>query len=211
MPLEKAMIINPAKPKEPHKVIYNPPSLKIASSNTYADLKNPGGALDKQQFVKNNCDVLTVDLFFDITRQPLDPENPTKLYTDVRELVNPILALAKVPKDKKEPPKLKFAWGQFSFDCVIISIDHTYDYFSSSGNALRATLNVKFRRVEPAAAAPAKAAADTAAKKVVEAGQDVVCFCADPKDWRSVCEANNIDNPFLVSSGEMVGEALVCK
>ena len=235
--MEKAKIVNldnkvagKSVPVE-YTVIFNPPSLKIATSNTYADAKNPGGNMEKQQFIKNNNDVLTVDLFFDVTRPVYytsqtkddpaknDPEKkkaeekkPVK-HTDVREVVNPILDLAKVPKDKKEPPRLKFVWGEFVFECVIISIDHNYDYFDSSGHALRATLNVKFRRYAPPKAGVASA--DTAKKKLgsqqtIKAGQDITCFCADPKDWRSVAEENELDQPNLVGSGAMVGQTLVC-
>ena len=213
MTLVKAKIINTENDNaltNTITVLYNPPSLKVYSSNTYADVKTPGGSMEKQQYIKNNSDILTVELFFDITRKPLDPNNPAKKYADVRELVNPVLELARVPKGKKEPPKLKFAWGEFSFDCVIISITHTYDYFSMSGNALRATLNVQFRRVDPKKAAPANAAQGAVKKEVIKNGQDITCFCDNPKNWRPTAEANGIDNVQLVGSGAMEGEELMC-
>jgi hypothetical protein len=204
MPMEKAKILNKSKASnEAIEVMFNPPSLKISTGNTYANLQYPGVSLEKQQYIKNNSDILSVELFFDTTREG----------DDVRTKVDPILDLTKVPKDAKEPPKLVFAWGSFTFDCVIISIDHTYDYFNASGQALRATLVVRFRHIESEDAAPVKAAAPTPAKpatkqKVLKAGEDLPGCCASPADWRSVAELNGIDNPLLVSTGQMVGQTI---
>jgi hypothetical protein len=205
MPMERAKIINTEKDGKTIDVMFNPPSLNVVTSNSYADAKTPGSNQEKQQFIQNNSDIMSVEFFFDTTRTD----------TEVRDVVNPILDLAKVPKGAKVPPKLKFAWGAYVFDCVIISIDQTYDYFNSYGQALRATLKVKFRSIEPVdetAIEPAKPAQKAPAKKkVVKPKQDITCFCEDPKDWRPVAEVNNIDNPNLVSTNAMVGEELICK
>ena len=216
MALEKARIINTEKDGKTIEVMFNPPSMSISSSNSYADLKSPGSNQEKQQFIKNNSDVLSVELFFDTTRTN----------SEVRDVVNPIIDLARVRKGAKEPPKLIFAWGAYVFDCVIISIDQTYDYFNSSGQALRATLKMKFRRVSPEDesddAAPAKtgakavnaakkAAKKTASKVVVQPNQNITCFCSCQSDWRPIAVENKIPNPHLISTDEYVGkELLVC-
>jgi phage protein U len=192
MPIEKAKIVNTEKAgHEPIEVMFNPPSLKLNSSNSYADLKTPGGNQEQQQYIKTNPDTLTVELFFDTTRQG----------KDVTTVVNPIIELTKVSKATKEPPKLIFAWGEFSFPCVITSVDHLYDYFNSSGQALRAMLTVKFRRCEPEEkpAEPVKSAVKKVAQKatkteVVKKGDNIMCFCVDPKDAKKVCELNGINN-----------------
>jgi len=213
--MEMAKILNTEDSNaEPITVMFNPPSMKLSSSNTYADMKNPGSNQDRPQFIKNNSDILTVDLFFDTTYKKAGEDK------SVRTIVKPILDLAKVAPNKKEPPKLKFAWGDFTFDCVIVSIDHNYEYFTSSGIAQRATLSVKFRRVEPVdmtAKKPSpKSLASVAKAEVIKAGQDLTCFCVDPKDWAVLAELNKIDNPFKVSSGDMIGVTLytvdsICK
>ena len=200
-------------------VLFNPPSLMINSSNDYVDLKNPGGSPDKDhQFIKFNADILSVDLFFDTTSIQPDEEDLRKTISpeerkDVRDVVQPILDLAKTrsTKNNNEPHKLAFVWGSFVFHCVIVSIDHTYDYFDSSGKALRATLAMKLRGIPPEAplAEKPKAAATKAAKKeVVQAGQDLACFCAKPEDWSKLASFNNIDNPILYSTGQKTGETI---
>lgn len=205
MPLDKARIVKPGKTKnETIYVMFNPPSMKITSTNKYADQKTPGGSQEKQQFIKKNNDILAIDFFFDTTREG----------KDVSAKVEPILELAKVPKNAKEPPRLEFAWGNFSFPCIITSIEHTYDYFNSSGHALRATLSVKFLRCEPEESldgepAAKKAASKAAKTEVVKAGQDITCFCSNSSEWRKVAEQNNIDNPLLFDLGEMVGQSIL--
>ncbi|MCL1848312.1 MAG: hypothetical protein FWF83_01365 [Clostridiales bacterium] len=217
MAMEKAKIIDMEKGGKAIDVMYNPPSLKITSSNTYADAKTPGKNQEQTSFLGNNNDILTVELFFDTTRKDKALTDLLGGSADVRKLVNPILELSKVPKDKAnkegaEPPKLVFAWGSYTFDCVIVSIDHTYDYFNSAGEAQRATLGIKFRRIEPSEAAnklKEKAQMTTVVKEVVKAGQDVTSFTEDPTDWRSVAELNDLDNPNLLAMGMMVGEMLI--
>ena len=264
MPMEKAKIINTEKGGETIEVMYNPPSLKILSSNSYADAKTPGKNQDDTQYLGNNNDILTVELFFDTTRRGREPVEvrgagassgslaglaagaaagaaggiaaggvsgaaagvagglvggaAASISADVRALVNPIMELAKMPVDdtgKKatgDPPKLIFAWGAYTFDCVLISADQTYDYFNAEGQAQRATLALKFRRVKPTegAAAPVQATQVKAVKKeTVKAGQDITSFCENPKDWRAVAVLNNMDNPNLVATGSMVGVMII--
>ena len=200
-------------------VWFNPPSLIISSSNDYADLKNPGGSPDdKQQFIKMNADILAVDLFFDTTSLQREANGKITVLKpeereDVRDVVKPILELAKTrsTKNKNEPQALAFVWGSFLFPCVIVSIDHTYEYFDASGKAMRATLAMKLRRIEsdaPVEEKPKTAVKKEAAKEVVKAGQDLTCFCAKPEDWKKIAEFNNIDNPILYSTGQKVGETI---
>ncbi|NLT57992.1 MAG: hypothetical protein GXX99_03420 [Clostridiales bacterium] len=202
MPMEKAKIINTEQTgHRPIEVMFNPPLLEMSSSNSYADLKTPSKSQENQQFIKKNNDSLTVRLFFDTTREGVG----------VNTAVDPIIDLARVPKNAKQPPRLVFAWGEFNFPCVITSIDHKYDYFDSAGRALRAELVVKFQRCEPEAAAqeaPSPKAQKAEKQVTVKAGENLSCFCVDPKDWRAVALLNGIDNPLLFNQNEMVGMSI---
>jgi hypothetical protein len=209
MPLAKALIINKDQTDfQPINVMYNPPSLKIKSNNLYADYKT---ASDKgkwaPQFIRNENDLLTVELFFDTTRDD----------SDVSKVVKPILDLAKMPKNASSPPKLVFAWGEFSFPCIITSIDQTYDYFDSSGRALRATLTIVFLGYDPEAQVEEKLDASAAKEKTkkqtkVKTGDTVQTLAmdltGDPKSWRQVALENDIDNPLSLKTGEMVGQTV---
>jgi len=226
MAIAKAKINIVGENNKSIEVMFNPPSLKIASFNQYTDPKSTSvdkTSISPPQFIRTNPDILTVDLFFDTTREK----------TSVSEKVNPILALAKSPGEEtkktnktvngkveieestvnKKPPKLTFAWGGFLFPCIIESIDQTYDYFDSQGQALRAMLSIKFRRCEldeqpqqDPVTTPAKKQAEKPTKKeTVKAGDNLQTFCSDEKNWRPTAEINNIDNPNVFYTGMMRG------
>jgi len=210
MALEKAQIINSEDPNsKPIVVMFNPPELKVSSSNNYADTKAPGNSKEKKQFIGKNNDELTVVLFFDATRMDKSLRESVDPYgVGIYAYVDPILQLGRIQKNKKTPPKLVFAWGSEYFPCVILSIDQKYDYFDSAGIAQRAELTIKFQRHEPEEEAPAAKAKPSITKTIVKAGEDLTCFCYDPKDWRIVAEANNIDNPLVCENGGLTGLAI---
>ena len=212
MALEKARIINLENPNSTDiSVMFNPPELKIKSSNNYADTKAPGDSKEKKQFVGRNNDVMTVVLFFDATRMDEATKNKMDPYgLGARAYVNPILELGKIEKDKKKPPQLAFAWGMEYFPCVILSIEQKYEYFDSSGIAQRAELTIQFQYHDPEEEkAPAAQTKPAAKKATVKAGEYAASFCADPKDWRGVCTQNNINNPFTFENGAMVGQIIM--
>ena len=185
-------------------VMFNPSSLKIRSATRYSDPKQINTKdktveeLKLEQFLRVENDVLTVELFFDTTREGVNAR-------DIREVVQPILDLGKAPKGGKLPPKLVFAWGTFSIDCVISSIDQTYDYFDSAGRALRATLVITFlafdrdwKKDEDKSKTPE--AKDEVKETKIKDGEKppevATRTTGDPTEWRPVYEAKGIDNPF---------------
>ena len=214
MGLEKARIVYEVENKDDKKaktdakdkktlkridVMFNPASLKIRSATKYSDPKpinTKGKELKElQQFLRVENDVLTVELFFDTTREGMNAR-------DVRVVVLPILALAKAPKGGKLPPKLVFAWGGFSFPCVISSIDQTYDYFDSSGRALRATLAITLIGCDPSPKKDEKPAAaakggkkETKIKDGEKLPEAATRTNGDPQEWRPVAEAEGVDYP----------------
>ena len=214
MALEKARIENLDDPKsKPIVVMYNPPELKISSSNNYADTKAPGDSKEKKQFVSKNNDILTVTLFFDGARMEKDLGGSLDPYglgssTGVYAYIDPILHLSRIPKNKKMPPQLVFAWGSEYFPCVIASVEQKLDYFDANGIAQRAELTVKFQRNDPEEATPVAKPKAADKKTTVKEGEDLTCFCYDPKEWRIVAVANDIDNPLACLNGEMTGQTI---
>ena len=211
MAMEKAHIYNADDPKgKTITVMFNPPELKISSSNNYADTKSPGDSKDKKQFVGGNNDTMTVTLFFEYSR--LEGEERVKADqagSGIRYVTDPIIALARIPKDKKIPPKLVFYWGnEFYFPCVILSIEQKYEYFDSSGNPLRAELTVKFQRHEPAMPAALGLMTTRITKKMtnVLAGMDHTSLSKTPTDWRKAeIFANGSSDPMSFQNESMVG------
>jgi len=189
------------------EVMFNPSSLKIKSATKYADTKAFNvnfGADELKQFTQMETEVLTVDLFFDTTRNGAKAE-------PVRDQIIPLLKLARVPEGSttKMPPKLKFAWGDLVFHCVIASIEQTYDYFNSSGQALRATLNITFlgydenwkKPVElPAELIPPPNTTDlkgnSSQSMLTERPPDEATrLTGEPTNWKPICDSKGIVNP----------------
>jgi len=181
-------------------VMFNPSSLKIKSITKYSDPKpiNNRDIKGLEQFLRVENEILTVELFFDTTREGMNARG-------VRSVVQPILDLAKAPKVNELPPKLVFAWGDFDFPCVISSIDQTYDYFDSAGRALRATLVVTFigydakeNKEEEKSKTPEvkEEKKETKIKDGEKPPEVAARTTGDPTQWRPVYEAKGIDNPF---------------
>jgi len=182
-------------------VMFNPSSLKIKSATKYSDPKPLNTRDEKElqqleQFLRVENDILTVELFFDTTREGANAR-------DVRSVVKPIIDLAKAPKGGSLPPRLVFAWGDFIFPCVIASIDQSYDYFDSAGQALRATLVITFLGYDPSwkkddAPTPAvnNEKKDTKIKDGEKPPEVAARTTGDPKDWRTIYKDKGINNPF---------------
>ena len=210
MAMEKAEIQSAENPaNQTYTVMFNPPELKITSSNSYADTKSPGDSKEKKQFVGKNNDTMTVVLFFDCTRKGSEEyQKAIESKKGIRYATDPIIELAKIPKNKKVPPMLVFAWGEeFFFPCVILSIDQKYEFFDSAGNPLRAELTIKFQRHEPAEpyAAAAKKAKKLKMQKILE-GMDHTSLSENKTEWRKEeLFASGSCDPMTFQNGSMVG------
>lgn len=183
-------------------VMFNPSTMKIRSATAYSDPKAPNAKAEDlnknprlKQFLRVENDILTIELFFDTTREGRNAR-------DVRTVVKPILNLAKTPKGGDMPPILVFAWGEFSFPCVISSIDQTYEYFDSSGRALRATLNMALigftpdpKPEEKPAPTEQQAKEKPAVKPGEKPAQAAERVNGNQKEWRPVYKENGINNP----------------
>jgi len=211
MAMERARIYNMEDTNsKPITVMFNPPELKISSSNNYADTKSPGDSKEKKQFVGKNNDTMTVVLLFDYSRlESAERAKADEAKNGIRYVTDPIIDLAKIPKNKKVPPMLVFNWGkEFYFPCVILSIEQKYEYFNSAGNPLRAELTVKFQRHEPAE--PSAIALKVADKlssftKIVE-GMDHTSMSETKTEWRKEeIFANGSVDPMAFQNETMVG------
>jgi nucleoid-associated protein YgaU len=200
MPLTKALIINTdAVVPLPIPVMFNPPEYQLQKTNQFAEVGIPGLGSSMLQFVKGSAQTLTMELFFDTTA----------LGVDVRAFTALVLALTDVNSDTHAPPRLMFVWGSLIFPCVLEGVTQRFDYFNALGLPLRARLSVTLKGNDLLAdllASIPLLSADRTKRRTVKGGETLQTIAAqeyrDARRWRPIAEANKIDNPLTIQTGD---------
>lgn len=179
---------------------FNPPEYGVNRSVNYGELKASGSGASSQQFVNRSADTLSMELFFDTS----------ETQTDVRsEYVDKLDTLASVDPELHAPPLCQFVWGDgLSFTALVSSLDKTFTRFLPSGVPVRARVNVTFTECKPSdyrRELKPESTDKTKAWTVTEG--DTLWLIADeeygdPSHWRTIADANDIDNPRAVEPGE---------
>ena len=198
MPLTKALIID-VDAEETIPVMFNPPEYQLQKTNQFAEVGIPGLGSSLLQFVRGSAQTLTMELFFDTT----------DLGVDVRDFTGSVIALTDVNSDTHAPPRLLFLWGTLAFPCVLESVTQRFEYFNSQGRPLRARLTVTFKgfdRVADLLSSIPLLSADRAKRRVIKSGDTLQGIAAeeydDPRRWRPIAEANDINNPLTLPVGQ---------
>jgi hypothetical protein len=202
---EKALIqVLDGKQKDKNfKVLFNPNSYSIDHGNKYAWHTIPGLSLPLAQFVTGETPTLTMELFFDCSDQGSK--------ADIRLKTSQFANLLSVDSELHAPPTCKFVWGSLQFKGIIERISQKFTMFSSAGNPVRATLNVTFKAVatvsEQFKGVP-RHSPDRTKQKTLKQGDQLWMLAAeeyeDPQHWRAIADANNIDNPRVLTTGRRV-------
>ena len=193
---------------------FNPSSLKISKSNSWEYEKSPSYNAPSARFAGGDPATYSLSLFFD-TYSQADPAKK-----DVRFFTNQLLqltlrgggrAMYLVPSD---PPTVTFTWGKIAlFSAVVENVEVTFTMFSSEGMPIRATADVTFRQKEKLGddLIPAQnptSRTDPRRTRIVHSSQrlDQIAYeeYEDPRQWRAIAEANNIDNPFQLFDGQIL-------
>ena len=195
MPLEKATIIK-TETNEQIQVMFNPEEYTFDKANSFAEIGIPGLETPPIQYVRGTLRTLKMDLFFDTYEQKID----------VRTFTQKITNLLEKESLTDAPPILLFSWGQFSFQCVLDSVNQKYTMFLNSGTPVRATLSVSFKEYNPV---------DIKIRGGLFVGPPTVRnildgetlsgiagdTLGDPGAWREIAELNDIENPMDIPAG----------
>jgi nucleoid-associated protein YgaU len=147
MSLQKAVIqIDPRDrgPNLPDRITvqFNPSEYTLSKGAQIAEIAIPGIDSPILQFVRGQNEKLTLELFFDTTRDGMGEDQ----VTDVRTLTDPVYQLVKIQGNTHAPPRVRFSWGQgLSFRAIVESIQQKFTVFNPQGVPLRASLAVTFR------------------------------------------------------------------
>jgi hypothetical protein len=197
MALTKALIVN-TDTSALIPVMFNPPQYQLQKTNQFAEIGIPGLGSSLLQFVKGDSQTLTMELFFDTT----DSQR------DVRVFTGQVVGLTVLNVHTHAPPRLLFFWGSLVFPCVLESVTQQFDYFHPAGQPLRARLTVTFKGhdlLEDLLASLPLESADRTKHREVKEGETLQSIAAqeynDPRQWRPIAEANDIDNPLTLTVG----------
>lgn len=193
MALSKAqIIISKSDSQETVNVLFNPNEYVLQSGNQFAWQTIPGLQSPIAQFISGEATTLTMDLFFDTYEKG----------TDVRTLTGQISGLLNVDRGLHAPPLCRFVWGSLDFGGVAEKVQQRFTMFLDSGIPVRATLNVTFRAVQSMTEQyqnVPRESADRTKQKTLKQNEQLWMLAAeeyeDAGQWRSIAEANGIDNP----------------
>lgn len=231
---------DPIVPENAHMTVqFNPASLKVSYSNqVQTDGNNNNSAM---QYVGKGDSKLAVELVFDISAIG------GKEHRDVRQMTQKIAHFMQTTPEKanqtadstdstpaspsstgssgSQPqeqqrfkvPGLRFQWGTFLFDGILISMDETLELWSEDGRPLRATVSLnlsqpgihfKFNQNTDATPSP---------KGALQAGitpltpspqgatfQGMVSSTGSKTDWKVIAAANGIENPRQITPGTLI-------
>lgn len=134
---------------ESFSAMYNPESFSETFSTKYAPVPTVNSEEEKQNFVKSDPQMLSLDLIIDGTGVTSDDPISLSLIRpkedSVFTKVNAFLKMAWYPHPKtKKPNLLCLEWGDLKYYCHLSSVTITYTLFDKDGSPLRAKLAVKF-------------------------------------------------------------------
>jgi hypothetical protein len=199
-------------------VLFNPNSYSITKTVTWNQTAVPTPASGTQPRADGNTIYLdaptlnfggggsrqlTLNLFFDVTE--------TAENADVRTETGKIVALTRKDRNQKCPLPCEISWGagksandDFPFVGVITSLTQSFVLFDADGIPLRANLTVILTEYPD----PEKNQRQTDPElttRVVKRGDTLAGITAevygDPTLWRTIAEANGLDDPRRLAVG----------
>ncbi|MFB9958707.1 CIS tube protein [Agromyces bracchium] len=204
--LEKATLTNLVTGRRV-SVQFNPEEYTVDRESTFAQLAVPGLSAPLVQFVNGNAQTIQLDLLVDTTEE--NPAGPAG--TDVRVLVRDVTSLMDIDPDLHAPPPVVFAWGEFTFTCIVQKASQSFVLFRADGTPLRARLKVtlsEYRNVELEAKEIKRQTVDYTKTHVVSEGDTlaVLAYCeyGDATSWRPIAIRNGITDPRSLTVGAVL-------
>ena len=178
---------------------FNVAEYDVETINNYKAkvLKNTKGK--ELQFNNSEQSDFTIKLFFDSTDEG----------TDVRDKLKPLEIIASMDKENHAPAPCIFVWGSFNFRGVVGKISKKFTYFYHNGIPARVhvTLTLKpYETLKEIEAKTKKHSADLTKQRIIKSGDDIWLLADreydDPRCWRDIAKANDIDDPRHIKMGK---------
>lgn len=213
MALQKARLVNMSvDPLTWVDVLFNPTEYGIDRGASYADLPVPGLPTPILQFVRGEADMLNVELFLDRTDQR-DGRQGDSVEGDLAKLRQ----FVQIDPRLHAPPVCCFQWGAVvqqrdpegpGFQGVVTALKEKYALFDDQGHILRARVSLTLKSYVPAEVQLRelkRQSPDRTHVRVLREGErlDQIANEAygNPRLWRTIAEANDVDRPRFVRPG----------
>ena len=177
----------------PLDVQYNPSELSFDKKAQIAEIAIPGLDAPIQQFVRGQAERLTLELFFDATKNGMGEGSD-----DVRTQTDPFYQLVKVQSATHAAPRILFSWGEgLSLKAIVEGVTRKFTLFNPRGVPLRATLTLSLREyktLEEQLAELNLQSPDHTKTRPVKRGDTLARIASeeydDPRLWRAIADAN---------------------
>lgn len=203
---------------QPIKCWFNPKEYSIAKQNKWEVKPVVGKALPVAQFGGGQPRKLTLDLLFDASDLGSD-EDVLGVTRELFKAMEVDAALGSgAGKNSGRPPMVTFTWGEvLTFKAVVDSLSVQYTLFHPDGRPVRAKVKLSLIQAERAQDGSSKGGAkkqnpttraDILGSHVIREGDSLpsISYAAygDPAGWRTIAEANGIDDPLRLRRGTTV-------
>jgi hypothetical protein len=207
MGLTKATITN-MDSHDRMEVLFNPTEYTVAKQNQWQAHPIVGRNVPRMDFTSGGSKTMTVELFFDVFEQQSG---------DVRPHVNKLWDLTMINEHNRNrstrrsrPPLCLFQWGpDWQFKAAVTNLSVRYTLFRQDGTPVRATATVTLQEAEDATQQPRTnptSGSKPGYRRHEVRPQESLPLIAhevygDSTRWRTIAEANDIDDPLAVRPG----------
>jgi len=195
-------------------VLFNPTEYSITKTNSWSFDKVQGQSLPPAEFGGGSPREISLNLLLDASL--LDNGRSVKDITD--KLFRMMEGRDGQPAGgaRSVPPFVTFRWGAVdTFKAVCTSLSCTYQLFQPNGDPIRAEIKLDLKQAEPASTAssnsanlgtnPTTRAIAGAGVHTVQDGDSLPSIAyrayGDATRWRTIAEANEIDDPLRLRRG----------
>ncbi|MFN8529056.1 MAG: hypothetical protein U0670_10625 [Anaerolineae bacterium] len=191
------------------RFMFNPFEYTLSKSNQWEHKPVIGQNLPAVVFQQGGAQQLSLTLYFD----------GVATGTDVRTYTAPLWKMMMLDSTqensktgKSAPPAVAFSWGRLYFKSIINSLSEHFTVFGADGTPLRCSVNITLEQfldaTEPAAQTTSSTGTSPAPSQTVVQGDRMDHVAAngtgDANNYRSVAEANNVDNPMKLTPGQQM-------
>lgn len=210
MAIQKAYLMTETKKKI--EFMFNPQDLEFSKSTKWGDNPTPGSNAPQLQFDRGESVQFSLTALFDSTA---DGKPVTKITDELYKLTVTDKSIKGTKEDRNmaRPPWVQFHWGKMrSFKAVVTKLDLKFTYFTADGTPLRATATMSFLQYSDegnlAPQNPTSGTPNPGQIRRVESGQYLDTLAdeiyGDSSKWRSIADANGIDDPIAIPTGRVL-------